>query len=804
MLKNYLIIAWRNLLKNKAFSIINITGLALGMAACILIFQYVAFELSYDRFIKNESDLYRIILSNYHNNELQDTRALTPRPMGPALKAKFPEVVEFARLVEEDEVIIVYGEKRFLEERVYYADSSFFSLFTFPLRSGDPLTVLAQPNSAVISESMARKYFDTEDPVGKTLVIHDGEGGIEYRVTGIFDDIPENSHIIFDFLLSIHGYVGDDNIDQGWGWTSFYTYLLLSPNADPDALVSKFPELINAYYGEFLVEYNMQHVYDLQRLDEIYLHSDNLVMEPEVRGNRRIIDYMIIIAVFVLLLAWFNYINLTTARALERAREVGVRKIFGGKRIQLFNQFLLESFIINLVGLALAITIVQFSHVYFEHLVGKPINYSFFSYSILGWIMIALFFAGAMLSGLYPAFFLSMFKPVSILKGAFRGSVGGIHIRKGLIILQFAISFLLISSSLIIYRQIHYMIHYDLGFTTDNILMIQKAEVELSEDFDEIEDLFFEEIVKHPNIESATLSFEPGHDFWFTLPIRRKDQPPASTKIIKGCRIDYDYLNTYQIPLLYGRNYDRDNQNDYRRNILVNEKATELLGFDHPADALNQFLMIGDNEVQIIGILKNFHQLKLRYDLQPIIYLLGTPPGYYAVRLNSNLNHQETIDFIKLKFDEFLPGNPFLYTYLEDYFNRQYQIEQTFEKVVGTFTILAIIIACLGLFGLSSLELIQRIKEIGIRKVLGARVIDILKLFSGNILFLISVSVIVSIPVTILVMNSWLKNFQFHIDVKWFYFIPPVLIILIISLFTVSFRIVKTANANPAEALRYE
>ncbi len=804
MLKNYLIIAWRNLLKNKVFSIINILGLALGMAACILIFQYVAFELSYDKFYEHESNLYRIILSSYHNRELQDIKALTPRPLGLALKEKFPEVEEFTRLNEEDEVIIVFDEKRFLEERVYYADSSFFSLFTFPLKSGDPLTVLAQPNSAVISESMARKYFDTEDPVGKTLVIHDGEGGIEYKVTGVFYDIPENSHINFDFLLSIHGIVGDDNIDQGWGWTGFYTYLLLSPNADPDALISKFPEIIETYYGGFLEEYNMEHEYDLQKLEDIYLHSDHLIMEPEVRGNNKIIHYMIIIALFVLLLAWFNYVNLTTARALERAKEVGVRKIFGGKRIQLFNQFLLESFIINLIGLALAITIVQFFHVYFEHLVGKPINYSFFSYSILGWIIIVLFFAGAILSGLYPAFVLSVFKPISILKGAFRGSVGGINIRRGLIILQFAISFLLISSSFLIYRQIHYMINYDLGFTTDNILMIQKAEVELSEDFDEIEDLFFDEIVKHPNIESATLSFEPGHDFWFTIPIRRKDQPPASTKMIKGCRIDYDYLNTYQIPLLYGRNYDRNNQNDWRENILVNEKATEFLGFDNPSDALNQFLTIGQAEVKIIGIIKNYHQLKLRYDLQPIVYILGTSPGYYAVRLNSSSNHQEIIDFIKGKFDEFLPGNPFLYTYLEDYFNRQYRIEQIFEKIVGIFTLLAIIIACLGLFGLSSLELIQRIKEVGIRKALGARVIDIFKLFTGKILFLISVSVIASIPVTILIMNSWLKNFQFHIDIKWFYFIPPVLIILIISLLTVSLRIVKSANTNPAESLRYE
>jgi putative ABC transport system permease protein len=579
---------------------------------------------------------------------------------------------------------------------------------------------------------------------------------------------------------------------------------LLSPNADPDVLVSKFPELINAYYGEFLEEYNMEHVYDLQKLEDIYLHSDHLIMEPEVRGNNKIIHYMIIIALFVLLLAWFNYINLTTARALERSKEVGVRKIFGGKRIQLFNQFLLESFIINIIGLAFAITIVQFSHVYFERMVGKPIDYSYFSFSMLGWGIIILFFTGAILSGLYPAFMLSLFKPISILKGAFKGSTGGINIRKGLIILQFAISFLLISSSFIIFRQIRYMIHYDLGFTTENILLIQKAEVELSDDFDEIEDLFFDEIAKHPNIESATLSFEPGHDFWFTLPVRRKDQPPASTKMIKGCRIDYNYLNTYQIPLLFGRNFDRVNQNDWRENILVNEKATEFLGFDNPSDALNQFLTIGEAEVRIIGILKNFHQLKLRYDLQPIVYILGTPPGYYTIRLNNSSNHQEIIDFIKNKFDEFLPGNPFLYTYLEDYFNRQYRIEQTFEKVAGTFTILAIIIACLGLFGLSSLELIQRIREIGIRKVLGARVMDILILFSRNILLLVSISIIISIPVTYVIMNRWLENFHFHIDIRWFYFIPTVLITLIISLVTVSFRIVKTANSNPADALRDE
>jgi putative ABC transport system permease protein len=804
MLKNYLITAWRNLLKNKAFSIINIMGLALGMAACILIFQYVAFELSYDKFYEKDLNLYRVLLSNYHNNELQDIRALSPRPMGLALKEKFPEVIEFTRLHEEDEVIIVYKENRFLEDRVYYADSSFFSLFTFPLKSGDPLMVLAQPNSAVLSESMAKKYFDTEDPVGKTLVVHDGEGGIEYTVTGVFYDIPENSHISFDFLLSIHLIVGDDNIDEGWGWTGFYTYLSLAHNSDPNSLISKFPQIIESYYGEFLEEYNIQHVYNLQALDDIYLHSDNLIMEPEVRGNPRIISYMSLIALFVLLLAWFNYINLTTARALERAREVGVRKVFGAKRIQLFKQFLLESFIINIIGLALAITIVQFSHVYFEQLVGKPIDYSSFAYSPLDWGLVILFFAGSVLSGLYPAFLLSLFKPVSILKGIFSGSAGGTNIRKGLIILQFAISFVLISSSLIIYKQIHFMINYDLGFTTENILMIQKAEVELSEDFDDIEDLFFEEITKHPNIESVTLSFEPGHDFWFTLPIRRKDQPPGSTKIIKACRIDYNYFSTYQIPIKHGRNYSRDNQNDGRENILVNEKATEFLGFDNPGDALNQFLMIDDYEVQIIGIVKNFHQLKLRYKLHPVIYILGTPPGYYAVRLNTGLNHQQIIDHIKVKFDEFLPGNPFLYTYMDEYFNRQYRIEQTFEKIVAIFTILAIIIASLGLFGLSSLELFQRIKEIGIRKVHGARIFNILTLFSGKTLLLISISIFVAIPVTVLILNSWLRNFQFHIEIRWFYFIFPVLVMLFVSLVTTSSRIVKTANTNPAQSLRYE
>ncbi|MCK4346583.1 MAG: FtsX-like permease family protein [Bacteroidales bacterium] len=317
-------------------------------------------------------------------------------------------------------------------------------------------------------------------------------------------------------------------------------------------------------------------------------------------------------------------------------------------------------------------------------------------------------------------------------------------------------------------------------------------------------DLLFEEITKHPSIESVTLSFEPGHDFWFTLPIRRKDQPPASTKIIKGCRIDYNYFSTYQIPIVHGKNYSRDNQNDGRVNILVNEKATELLGFDQHGDALNQFLMIGDNEVQIIGIIKNFHQLKLRFRLQPVIYILATPPGYYAVRLNTSLNHQETIDHIKVRFDEFLPGNPFLYTYLDEYFNRQYRIEQTFEKVVGIFTVLAIIIASLGLFGLSSLERIQRIKEIGIRKVHGARVANILTLFSGKTLLLISISIFVAIPVTVLILNSWLQNFQFHIEIEWSYFIFPVLVMLFVSMVTVSSRIVKTANTNPAQSLRYE
>lgn len=803
MLKNYLIIAWRYFRKNKVFSVINILGLAFGMAVCILIFQYISFEESYDDFHEQKDLIYRIILKNYSNHELQFASAQVPRPLGKVLKEDLPEVLDFVRLHEEDEVVVTYKENSYLEDLVYYADSSFLTMFSFPLLTGDPVTAISKPNTAVISESMSEKYFGEENPISKEILVDDGEGGILYTITGIFQDIPSNSHINFDFLLSIHGIVGNDDIQQAWYWTSFFTYLNLVPGTDLEFLRNKTHEIRDSYYGEFLEQLNLQHEYDFQLLSDIYLYSDDLVMEPEVRGNIKINYYLTIIAIFILILAWFNYINLTTAKAIERIREVSLRKIHGAIRRQLIIQFLFESVLINLVGIALAVTIVQFSYVYFEDLVGKPISYHFLFSSNLGWILIGVFLTGIFISGIYPSILLSQFSPLSILKGAFSGTSKGIIIRKSLIVFQLVISFALICGSLIIYSQIRYMINHDLGFNPENIILMHKAEVERAENFDEIEWTFFEELMKHSQIESATLSFEPGRDYWYILPVRRQDQPPESSKFIRGCRVDYNFLDTYQIDILAGRNFKRDTGR-HTIEVILNEKALKFLDLGNPQEAIGQNLLIYETRLPIIGVIEDVHQLKLKYEIQPALYHIGTPPGYYAIRLNNTENLQETLSFIKTKFDEMLPGNPFVYTTLVDYFNKQYRIELTFGKIFGIFTLLAIIIACLGLFGLSIFESTQRTKEIGIRKVNGARVNHILMLFSKDYIILNILSILIASPVIYFLMNKWLQNFAFHIEIDALFIVLPALVIILISLLTINGQVVRTANINPARSLRYE
>ncbi len=803
MLKNYLTIAWRYFRKNKVFSIINLFGLAFGMAVCILIFQYVAFETSYDNFHEQAGQIYRITLKNYSNHELQYENAQVAMPLGKVLKQELPEVIDYARLHEEDEVVVTYEENSYLEDLVYYADSSFLTMFSFPLLVGNPATALSKPNTVVISESMARKYFGDENPVFKVILVDDGEGGIQYTVTGIFQDIPENSHITFDFLLSIHEIVGDDNVQQAWGFNAFFTYLKLMPGTDLEFLKEKTHEIRDRYYGEFLEQMNLQHEYDFQPLSDIYLSSDDLVMEPEVRGNTKINYYLTIIAIFILILAWFNYINLTTAKAIERAREVSLRKIHGAFRRQLVAQFLIESVLINLVGLALALSIVQFSYVYFEDLVGKPITYQFLFDSDFWWILAIIFVVGIFLSGIYPSLLLSHFSPLSILRGVLKGTSRGIGIRKALIVFQLVISLALISGSLIVYSQIRYMIRHDLGFNPENIILMHKAEVERAENFDEVEQTFFAELMKHHQIESVTLSFEPGRDYWYTFPVRRQDQPPESSKFIRGCRVDYNFFQTYQIDILAGRNFKSDTGRQFIE-VILNEKAVEFFDLGSPREAIGQTLMVMETPLQVVGVIENFHQLKLKYEIQPVIYHIGIPPGFYAIRLNHTENLQELLEFVQTKFDEMLPGNPFVYTSMVDYFNKQYRIEQTFERIFGIFTLLAVIIACLGLFGLSIFETAQRTNEISVRKVNGARVWHIVVLFSKDYLILNLVAVLVSCPVIWFLMNKWLQNFAFHIEINALFFILPAVLIILLSLLTINGQVVWVANINPARSLRYE
>ncbi|MFC2096331.1 ABC transporter permease [Bacteroidota bacterium] len=806
MIRGYLKIAFRNLLKNKIFSFINIFGLAIGLAACILIFMYISHESSYDNFHNDLENIYRINLKHYQEGELLDTRGKVPRPLGKVLYEDLPEVIEFARLNEEDEVIITYEEERFLEEKVYYADSTFLTILTYPLIQGDNKTVLAKPNSAVLTQRMTKKYFKDQDPVGKEILVDDGEGGITYTITGILKNIPENTHLDFDFLLSSHGLIREDEVDVAWiwNWISFFTYVKLEPQANLEELESKISQIIEKYnqneYNEML---NIEYKYQFQNLGDIYLQSEDFIMEPDARGSVKINYYLTVVGIFILILAWFNYINLTTTKSIERSKEVGIRKVNGALRYQLILQFFFESLLLNIISIAIALTLVQVFDEYFQNFLGKSVNFLFLINSKYGVYLLIVFISGTIISGIYPAIIQTVFKPVDTLKGKLTSRTNGDRLRKSLIVLQFMISFILISGILIVNRQINFMINHDLGFDPTNIVLMHKAEVERAENFDEIEQMYFEELRKHPNISHVTFSFEPGRDYWSTLPVRKTEEPFENSKIIRRGRVDNHFFRTYGIELLAGRDFSDNIRNDTAA-LILNEEAVKFLGFESPRAAVEQPLSVYDFNGQVVGVVSNFNQLKLNQEIKPVVFHRGIPPGYYAIKLVSMENLQETLNFIKMNFDEYLPGNPFDYTLFSDYFNRQYKIENTFNTIILFFTVLAIIIACLGLFGLSSFEMIQRTKEIGVRKVMGATVNNILFLYALRFLKLIFLSILFALPLTYMIMNRWLENYAFRIELNIWYAIIPVLSILIISFFTISFQIIKTGNANPANSLRYE
>jgi len=801
MLFNYLKIALRNLQKHKAYSFINIFGLSIGIAASLLILQYVTFELSYDTFHTEAKNIYRVQYDSYSQGTLQYQSATAFPRVGPAMKDDFPEVEEYARLfLRYGGGVVQYEEVSYKEHNVFQADQSFLTMFSYPMIQGDINTALAEPNTAVISEETAFKYFGNEDPIGKRFQFGNEE---EYEIRGVIAS-PEKSHLKFTFLLSYPTLVqlwGED-FDNAWGWYDFYTYIKLNPASNPDALEAELPAFINRQTGRDNSHENT--VFSLQPLLDIHLHSD-LIQEARVNGDGTATYFLLIIAVFILVIAWVNYINLSTARAIERAREIGVRKAVGAEKRQLISQFIFESFFLNLLAAAFAFVLYLVSMYFFNMLVGKQLP--LIPEGGIGfWLGVFLaFLAGALLTGLYPAFVLSSYKPVLVLKGKFSNRRQGVNLRRGLVVAQFVMSVGLIAGTLIVAQQLDFMRNQELGFDIERTLVLEgPGVIENDSLYADQYSSFKEELLRDTNIRSVAASTEiPGNLIYWTNGSRQVGAPPESNVIMYKVGVDYDFLDGYGHQLLAGREYSREFTAD-ENSVVLNETAIRVLNFESPESSIGQLVRIGGDTLQVVGVVEDFHQEGLQKAYNQIAFLLRpTARSYYSLKVNT-ANLSSTLDHVQSEYQSFFPQNPVNYFFLDDFFDRQYVTHDRFGDVFNLFAMLAIFVTILGLFGLSSFNVTQRTKEIGIRKVLGSNIGSILFLLVKDFLKLVAISSLIATPIVWFLMDRWLSGFAFHIDVTLWIFVMASLLTLAIALITVSYQSTVAALANPIKSLRYE
>jgi len=824
MIRNYLKMAYRNLLKSKVFSIVNIFGLAIGMAACFFIFAYVHFESSYDRFHQHAADLYRVNISFGGSFRGFPAMSTNHPATGPAMKADFPEVKDFARLAPPSLFLpgstITYTDTRGQEvtlnqDKMFIADASFLRMFSFPFIAGDPAKALNEGRSIVISESMAKKYFGRADPVGKSVTLN---RQLPLKVTGVFKDVPENSHLKFDMLISFQT-MGDKFGYTVWEWPEFYTYVELAPGTDPKKIEARFPAFVEHYLGRKERELNFRTYLHLQPLGDIHLRSGD-TKGPEVGGSEKEVYFLTLIGVLILVIAWINYINLSTAKSVERAKEVGLRKVVGGWRGQIIGQFILESVLVNLLALGVAVFIVMICFPLFGPFIGKAIDKGTASSGIwhapLFWLAtLSVYLVSAFLVGAYPAFVLSAFRPAAVLKGKFGNSGSGVFLRKSLVVLQFVLSLLLIAGSITVYSQLSFMQHVSLGYNKDQILVV-KAPALTDSTFGQRIKVFQTSIMQDPSVRGVAPSSDiPGKAVIDRNGMRQASQDKTHNQLEFLSQVDEHFLETYGMSLAAGRNLNRSdtvnpfNDRTSKIRVLVNEMVVQALGYKSNEAAVNQDIIFsygpGELSGQIVGVVRNYHQRSLKEGYDPMLYWYPSYDNWRYFSIQVKADHlQQTLAGIESAYKNVFAGNPYEYFFLNEYFGRQYQSDQRFGKVFGLFTALAIFVACLGLLGLSAFMIRLRTKETGIRKVLGASIYSLLLLFSMDFVKLVAVATVIAIPMVYWGASQWLRNYAFHIRLDWFIFAGPPFLLLVISLAMIGVQSLRTALTNPVKSLKSE
>ncbi|MFM9838185.1 MAG: ABC transporter permease [Cyclobacteriaceae bacterium] len=800
MFQNYLTSLWRYVSKNKVFTFINVAGLAIGMLACMLIAQFVLHELSYDNFLDKKDRIFRLQLDRYDKGELSTRWASGAAGIGPDIKANFPEVEKYARLIRLN-ATLANGDTFFKEENACFASEDFFKIFSVKLIEGVDSLVLKEPFKMVLSKSMAKKYFGKENPVGKFLKFN---GKTDYEITGVFEDLPANSHMQIDALGSISSLMKLWNTQMdSWQWDGFMTYVLLNEKTDAKTFESKLPAFIQKKEGEELKKNNAGMVFHLQAVSDIHLDSD-FIMEFKPNGSRQSVYFLSIVAMLIMLIAWINYINLSTAKSIERAREVGVRKVLGGFRSQLIQQFLTESLFLNVLAVLLAVAFAFLLTHWFSGLTGRVLGYALFQQPLFWIVLAALILLGALLSGLYPAFVLSSFRPVEVLKGKFRNSDKGVWLRKGMVVIQFVASITLMVGTFTVYRQISFMRNQELGVNIDQAVVINSPTVTDSTYKHKFQ-AFKQKISQYPEVVSVSASTSvPGaQPDWNAGGIRRLSQREDEQNQYRIIMMDGEFIKSFGLQMTTGREFSDEVANE-SKNVLLNESAVRLMGFAKREDAINDQIFFWGDTFKIVGVVKNYHQESLKKAYDALIFRYDEAPGgYYSVKFNTQKVKESMAQF-ELVWKEIFPGNPFHYFFLDEHYNKQYQADQQFGNIFGIFSGLAIFIACLGLFGLSSLTALQRTKEIGIRKVLGASLLGILRLISKDFIVLITVAILLSIPLSAWIMNSWLQDFATRIPLAWWLFAIPGITVIVIALLTVSIHTLKAAMSDPVKSLRYE
>jgi putative ABC transport system permease protein len=814
MLSNYLTIALRNLSKRKGYSFLNIAGLSIGMTCCMLIFHHVSYERSYDDFSPVGKDIVRLRLDSYQKGKLAWQSATVYPAIAPTIRKDFPEVQDFCRLHDAEMLLTNEANNvKFNETKGYFTDPSFVKMFNIQMVKGNPASVLDGPDKMIISESMSKKYFGNGEAVGKNLTVRDPGSLQTYQVTGVFKDFPKNSHLIVEYLVSystlgkLLRLDGDTSnaTETSWGWYDFYSYLQLKPGTDYKQLESKLPAFCDRYINsqEWYKTNNNRCALHLLPLQDIHLYS-NFNQEAEVNGNGQAVSFLFLVAIFIIAIAWINYINLATARSVERAKEVGVRKVLGAVKSILIRQFLVESFLMNIVALLLSIVTFYLLLPAFDRFVGRD-SFTEFVLTREYWLLfLALFAGGTLLSGLYPSFVLSSFQPIAVLKGVFKNSAGGVSLRKGLIVIQFLTSVVLIAGTIIVYQQVSYMRRQQLGVNIDQTLILQGAGSLQDSLYQNVFQPFKNELLQHGNIKRVAASTSVmGNEIYWTSGTTRLDKPDETAVTLYHLGVDYDFLPTYGLKLLAGRNFSVEFKSDEKA-ALINERAAELLGFKNVEEAVHGRLRRGRDTLTIAGVVSNYHHQGLQKAIDPMILLLRpNSRSYYSVKIGT-ADVQNTIASVQKIWSKYFPADPLNYFFLDEAFNQQYKSDALFGKVFGVFAFLAILIACFGLLGLSAYNVLQRAKEIGIRKVLGASIQNILLLLSKDFLQLILVALVLAVPVGWFIMHEWLQDFAYRINIAWWVFALAGSISLGIALLVIVLQAMKAAMENPVKSLRTE